>query len=160
MLPQAKPASIWLNARFAYQLRNSCYLTQLTRSLTRQVIPPPAGWKKLSFFTKNLHKVQIFREKRSKCTMLMLPQAILAFRSDTRMEQAAPRNSCYMTRLTRSVPNPGVCRDNWPDSPPAGWNGTFFFRKKTKKYHAAAGEIRRYREQTVRLNAHRVTLVT
>ncbi len=34
------------------------------------------------------------------------------------------------------------------------------FRKKTKTYHAAAGEIRRYREQTARLNAHRVTLVS
>ncbi len=33
------------------------------------------------------------------------------------------------------------------------------FRKKTNKYHAAAGEIRRYREQTVRLNAHRVSPV-
>jgi hypothetical protein len=33
------------------------------------------------------------------------------------------------------------------------------FRKKTKKYHAAAGEIRHYREQTVRLNAHRVSPV-
>jgi len=33
------------------------------------------------------------------------------------------------------------------------------FRKKTKTYHAAAGEIRCYREQTVRLNAHRVTPV-
>jgi hypothetical protein len=33
------------------------------------------------------------------------------------------------------------------------------FRKKTKQYHAAAGEIRRYREQTVRLNAHRVSPV-
>ncbi len=34
------------------------------------------------------------------------------------------------------------------------------FRKKTKKHHAAAGEIRRYRVQTVRLNAHRVSPVT
>ncbi|MFP4440946.1 MAG: hypothetical protein ACLFVO_27235, partial [Chloroflexaceae bacterium] len=34
---------------------------------------------------------------------------------------------------------PGVCLDNRHDSPPAGWNETFFFRKKTKKYHAAAG---------------------
>jgi hypothetical protein len=33
------------------------------------------------------------------------------------------------------------------------------FRKKTKQYHAAAGEIRRYREQTVRLNAHRVSRI-
>jgi hypothetical protein len=33
------------------------------------------------------------------------------------------------------------------------------FRKKTKTYHAAAGEIRRYREQTVRLNTHRVSPV-
>ncbi len=33
------------------------------------------------------------------------------------------------------------------------------FRKKTKQYHAAAGEIRRYRKQTVRLHAHRVTRV-
>jgi hypothetical protein len=24
---------------------------------------------------------------------------------------------------------PGVCLDKWPDSPPAGWNETFFFRK-------------------------------
>jgi hypothetical protein len=24
---------------------------------------------------------------------------------------------------------PGICRDNRPDSPPAGWNGTFFFIK-------------------------------
>jgi hypothetical protein len=35
---------------------------------------------------------------------------------------------------------PGVCLDTWPDSPPAGWNGTFFFRKKIKKHHAAAGD--------------------
>ncbi len=33
------------------------------------------------------------------------------------------------------------------------------FRNKTKTYHAAAGEIRRYREQTVRLNAYRVSPV-
>jgi hypothetical protein len=32
------------------------------------------------------------------------------------------------------------------------------FPEKDKKYHAAAGEIRRYREQTIRLNAHHVTL--
>ncbi len=34
------------------------------------------------------------------------------------------------------------------------------FRKKTKQYHAAAGEIRRYREQTDRLHAHRVRSVS
>jgi hypothetical protein len=30
------------------------------------------------------------------------------------------------------------------------------FRKKKNKYHAAAGELRCYQEQTARLNAHRV----
>jgi hypothetical protein len=58
---------------------------------------------------------------------------------------------------------PGVCLDNRPDLPPAGRNGTFFFRKmwhvvphfpeKDQTYHAAAGEIHCYREQTAHLNA-------
>jgi len=33
------------------------------------------------------------------------------------------------------------------------------FQEKEKTYHAAAGEIRRYREQTARLHAHRVSPV-
>jgi len=64
---------------------------------------------------------------------------------------------------------PGVCRDNRPDAPPAGRDGTFFFRnmwdnvphvpEKDKTYHAAAGEIRHHREQTAHLNAYRVSPV-
>jgi hypothetical protein len=38
---------------------------------------PPAGWKKPTFCTKNLHNVQIFCAKDKKCTTL--PQAILPF---------------------------------------------------------------------------------
>jgi hypothetical protein len=39
------------------------------------------------------------------------------------------------------------------------WLGEPHVPEKTKKYYAAAGELRRYREQTARLNAHRVTPV-
>jgi hypothetical protein len=45
-----------------------------------------------SFFTNIWLAEPNVREKDRKSTML--PQAILAFRSGTRMEQAAPRKSC------------------------------------------------------------------
>jgi hypothetical protein len=41
----------------------SAAFPRVTRSLTRQEIPPPAGRKKPSFFTKHLHYVQMFCEK-------------------------------------------------------------------------------------------------
>jgi hypothetical protein len=51
---------------------------------------PPGGWKISFFFTKKLHKVQLFCEK-EKSTML--PQAKSAFSLGTRLKQAAPRQS-------------------------------------------------------------------
>jgi hypothetical protein len=53
---------------------------------------PPAGRNWTSFWTKMWLCEPHFCPKDKKCTML--PQAILAFRSGTRMEQAALRKSC------------------------------------------------------------------
>jgi len=75
----------------------------------------------------------------------------------------------HITGVTQSVPNQASAWTTGPIRLRQGgmehsFSGKFgspsqIFRKKTKTYHAAAGEIRCYREQTVRLNAHRVTPV-
>ncbi len=99
----------------------------------------------------------------------MLPQAKLASRSGTRPEQSAPRKSCNVQELRgRFHPQASA----WTTGPlrlrQGGMGHSFsgtcgserhMFRKKTKTSHAAAGEIRRYREQTNRLLAHRVSRV-
>jgi hypothetical protein len=72
-----------------------------------------------------------------------------------------------MTGRTRSVPNQVFIWMNVPIRRRQGGRYRFLFRnmglsephvpEQDKTYHAAAGELRYYREQPARLNAHRVT---
>ncbi len=62
-LPEANRASCPGRRLVWNRPRNSCYLTRLTRLLTRKEISPPAERKIPFFFTKILHFVQNFCEK-------------------------------------------------------------------------------------------------
>jgi hypothetical protein len=108
-----------------------CFLfTGVTQSLTRHRISPPAGRKIPCFFPKMLHFVQHFWEKDQEvpcCRRRIQPW--WKYISDF-----------YTHRVTRVIhrsyavgSKPGVCLDNRPDSPPAGWNGTFFLFPEKEK---------------------------